>query len=100
MVVREVRPRVAIRAVVLANRSPLALARGTDPSGTSRRIEEAVLELAEALDSCPLSSAIRRCPAVSCEPAARCSPTRIALAMAVSAGLTAPMLGKKLVSTT
>src|ERR1039458_2195515 len=30
----------------------------------------------------------------------RCSPTRIALAMAVSAGFTAPMLGKKLVSTT
>ncbi len=30
----------------------------------------------------------------------RCSPTRMALAMAVSAGLTAPMLGKKLVSTT
>ena len=29
-----------------------------------------------------------------------CSPTRIALAMAVSAGLTAPMLGKKLVSVT
>src|SRR5271157_1400511 len=30
----------------------------------------------------------------------RWSPTRIALAMAVSAGFTAPMLGKKLVSTT
>ena len=30
----------------------------------------------------------------------RCSPTRMALAMAVSAGFTAPMLGKKLVSTT
>ena len=30
----------------------------------------------------------------------RCSPTRIAFAMAVSAGFTAPMLGKKLVSTT
>ena len=30
----------------------------------------------------------------------RCSPTRMALAMAVRAGLTAPMLGKKLVSTT
>ena len=30
----------------------------------------------------------------------RCSPTRIALAIAVSAGFTAPMLGKKLVSTT
>ena len=30
----------------------------------------------------------------------RCSPTRMALAMAVSAGLTAPILGKKLVSTT
>ena len=30
----------------------------------------------------------------------RCSPTRRALAMAVSAGFTAPMLGKKLVSTT
>ena len=30
----------------------------------------------------------------------RCSPTLIALAMAVRAGLTAPMLGKKLVSTT
>ena len=30
----------------------------------------------------------------------RCSPTRRALAMAVRAGLTAPMLGKKLVSTT
>ena len=29
-----------------------------------------------------------------------CSPTRIALAIAVSAGFTAPMLGKKLVSTT
>ena len=29
-----------------------------------------------------------------------CSPTRRALAMAVSAGFTAPMLGKKLVSTT
>ena len=29
-----------------------------------------------------------------------CSPTRRALAIAVSAGLTAPMLGKKLVSTT
>ena len=29
-----------------------------------------------------------------------CSPTRIAFAMAVSAGFTAPMLGKKLVSTT
>jgi hypothetical protein len=29
-----------------------------------------------------------------------CSPTRMALAIAVSAGLTAPMLGKKLVSTT
>ena len=31
---------------------------------------------------------------------ARCSPTRMALAMAVRAGFTAPMLGKKLVSTT
>ena len=30
----------------------------------------------------------------------RCSPTRMALAMAVSAGFTAPILGKKLVSTT
>jgi hypothetical protein len=30
----------------------------------------------------------------------RCSPTRMALAMAVRAGFTAPMLGKKLVSTT
>ena len=30
----------------------------------------------------------------------RCSLTRIAFAMAVSAGFTAPMLGKKLVSTT
>src|SRR5690349_17922772 len=30
----------------------------------------------------------------------RCSPTRTALAMAVRAGFTAPMLGKKLVSTT
>jgi hypothetical protein len=30
----------------------------------------------------------------------KCSPTRMALAMAVSAGFTAPMLGKKLVSTT
>jgi hypothetical protein len=30
----------------------------------------------------------------------RCSPTRMAFAIAVSAGLTAPMLGKKLVSTT
>ena len=30
----------------------------------------------------------------------RCSPTRIAFAIAVSAGFTAPMLGKKLVSTT
>ena len=30
----------------------------------------------------------------------RCSPTRMALAIAVSAGFTAPMLGKKLVSTT
>ena len=30
----------------------------------------------------------------------RWSPTRIAFAIAVSAGLTAPMLGKKLVSTT
>jgi hypothetical protein len=30
----------------------------------------------------------------------RCSPTRIAFAMAVSAGLTAPMLGNTLVSTT
>jgi hypothetical protein len=30
----------------------------------------------------------------------RWSPTRTALAIAVSAGLTAPMLGKKLVSTT
>ena len=29
-----------------------------------------------------------------------CSPTRSALAIAVSAGFTAPMLGKKLVSTT
>jgi len=29
-----------------------------------------------------------------------CSPTRIALAIAVRAGFTAPMLGKKLVSTT
>ena len=29
-----------------------------------------------------------------------CSPTRIPLAIAVSAGFTAPMLGKKLVSTT
>ena len=29
-----------------------------------------------------------------------CSPTRMALAMAVRAGFTAPMLGKKLVSTT
>ena len=29
-----------------------------------------------------------------------CSPTRIAFAIAVSAGFTAPMLGKKLVSTT
>ena len=40
----------------------------------------------------------RQCPQPS-RPA-RCSPTRIALAMAVSAGFTAPMLGKKLVSTT
>jgi hypothetical protein len=32
--------------------------------------------------------------------AARCSPTRMAFAIAVSAGLTAPMLTKKLVSTT
>jgi hypothetical protein len=31
---------------------------------------------------------------------AMCSPTRIALAIAVSAGLTAPMLGKTLVSAT
>ena len=31
---------------------------------------------------------------------AMCSPTRMALAIAVSAGLTAPMLGKKLVSAT
>jgi hypothetical protein len=30
----------------------------------------------------------------------RWSPTRMALAMAVRAGFTAPMLGKKLVSTT
>ena len=30
----------------------------------------------------------------------RCSPTRMALAIAVRAGFTAPMLGKKLVSTT
>jgi hypothetical protein len=30
----------------------------------------------------------------------RCSPTRMAFAMAVNAGFTAPMLGKKLVSTT
>ena len=30
----------------------------------------------------------------------RCSPTRMPLAIAVRAGLTAPMLGKKLVSTT
>ena len=30
----------------------------------------------------------------------RCSPTRIAFAITVSAGFTAPMLGKKLVSTT
>ena len=30
----------------------------------------------------------------------RCSPTRMAFAMAVRAGFTAPMLGKKLVSTT
>ena len=32
--------------------------------------------------------------------ASRWSPTRMALAIAVSAGFTAPMLGKKLVSTT
>ncbi len=31
---------------------------------------------------------------------ARCSPARMALAMAIRAGFTAPMLGKKLVSTT
>ena len=37
---------------------------------------------------------------VSRSRSARCSPTRMALAIAVSAGFTAPMLGKKLVSTT
>ena len=39
---------------------------------------------------------------VGVRPAARsrCSPTRMAFAMAVRAGFTAPMLGKKLVSTT
>ena len=49
------------------------------------------------------STSIRRgsCPTVTTGAAPlRCSPTRMALAMAVRAGFTAPMLGKKLVSTT
>ena len=37
---------------------------------------------------------------VYCMRSSRWSPTRIAFAIAVSAGFTAPMLGKKLVSTT
>jgi hypothetical protein len=52
----------------------------------------------------PLGQVNRHAP-LRCGPRAprrsrRWSPTRRALAMAVSAGLTAPMLGKKLVSTT
>ena len=39
-------------------------------------------------------------PAYAPRRSSRWSPTRIAFAIAVSAGLTAPMLGKKLVSTT
>ena len=50
---------------------------------------------------CSLSSGERSAAtAVSASRSARCSPTRMALAIAVSAGFTAPMLGKKLVSTT
>ena len=42
----------------------------------------------------------RERPAYAPRRSSRWSPTRIAFAIAVSAGLTAPMLGKKLVSTT
>src|SRR5262249_26116407 len=41
-----------------------------------------------------------RCQGQGVGRAVMCSPTRSALAIAVSAGFTAPMLGKKLVSTT
>ena len=47
-------------------------------------------------------SVVSRCVRSADQPrrSARCSPTRMALAIAVRAGFTAPMLGKKLVSTT
>ena len=49
-----------------------------------------------------LGAAARPCGSSVSSPSrsTMCSPTRIAFAMAVRAGLTAPMLGKKLVSTT
>ena len=92
VVVRQVLPRGAARAVVLAHRAPLALADVRAPEVPVARLAQAVLEPAEALHAFALDA--HRILS------SRWSPTRSEFAIAVSAGLTAPMLGKTLVSTT
>jgi hypothetical protein len=93
MVMGEVRPGVAVGAVVLAHRSPLALAEVRTPQVPVAGTPQPVLELAEPLGPRPFCTSHRR-------RSRRCSPTRMPLAIAVRAGFTAPMLGKELVSTT
>ena len=54
VVVGEVGPRVAVCAVVLAHRAPLAFADVGTPQVPVAGLAEAVLQLAELLDPCPV----------------------------------------------
>ena len=88
----------------------LRLVNGAAPPGKGGRLVAATVEDGPnlvLLGRVPRREAVRRgsrpsmaIPTGQASRARRWSPTRSALAMAVSAGFTAPMLGKKLVSTT
>ena len=88
---------------VLRARQPVVGGAGEDGAGGGERDEGDALDEPGRVDRSGLGPRPQRAPAgcrAQANRSVRCSPTRMAFAMAVSAGLTAPMLGKKLVSTT
>ena len=78
------------------------LVAGSNPVSSLFDLVESTVSIKGGADPCALKAADKRHRSNLIYPSrsTRCSPTRMAFAMAVRAGFTAPMLGKKLVSTT
>ena len=85
---------------VLAAGEVVLIRIGEDRARRGKRHEDDALDEAGHVDDVGLRAGGHRRTVGYCRRSAMWAPTRMALAIAVNAGFTAPMLGKKLVSTT